>query len=248
MTRHTIFRSLLFAVLAGGIGWLAVNQLQTEETIYALAEHQAAIAEHAAQPQAAQATPATKPVKPQEHVIHLPEDGHRYYTTLVTSENWRASPRERELVAWFSGHPRLVSLKSQTHWNHYTDRSPLYRMRIASAIPPNEIPVLMVQTGDGAVVYKGSAASLPADPSELADQIQQRIDDCFPRPKPPTPTPGPAPSPEPAPSPIPDLGPRPSPIPDAPKSDNTALLIGAAAFIAMLLASIGSEIKGRVGR
>lgn len=175
---------------------------------------------------------AKQPAAAEEHVVHLPNDGGQYYLTVLTSANWRANQRERELLAWFESDPACRSLKAQTHWNHYTPESRLYQSRLAHALP--DVPAVSLQAASGKVLYKASGLNLPITPKELIAKVR----DCFPRPKPPTPSPQPAPPVEPPLQPIPDLGP---PIPDVlpPPADDSPMwlvvvagLVGAAAGVA----------------
>jgi len=124
-----------------------------------------------------------------DRVIDLPDDGHAWYTTVVTSE--QPTPRERAVLAWFDREPELIRLKQQTHFHHYTPKSAVYK-NVEPAIA-NGLPAVIVQDGTGAVVYKVSGDNVPNASWPLVrgiiDCIRAHCPHC-PRPKPkPTPAP-----------------------------------------------------------
>lgn len=187
-----------------------------------------------------------KPFRPTEHVIHLPEDGNQWYTTVVTSANYQSNPREREFLTWFSTEPRLASLRAQTKWTHYKTTDRLYHSRYAMYTAPSEAPAIVVQMPDGRQCFKANIQTMPDSPQELADAIQQKIYDCRPfTPKPPPVVPSPSPL-----TPMPPMQPTPpdlGPMPERPaKTDNNAFALAGGAFIAALLISLLVQFKKRV--
>lgn len=184
--------------------------------------------------------PATRPYV-NDRVIHLPEDGGSYHTTILTHTNWEGVSRDRELVAWFTSDPRLASLRAQTHFHHYTDSNPLYRTRLAAAVPQQELPAVMIQSADGAVLCKFSGNTLPGDPMSLGDMLS----DCFPRPAPP-PAPGPQPLPPPNTPYIPDT--RPTPPPGGPGGNDPGIMVAIIALIIGGVAALADSIKDKISK
>jgi hypothetical protein len=95
------------------------------------------------------------------------------YLTIFTAAN--PSPEGMSLISWFEGGTqtdyRLTQLRQNASWNHYTERDPLYQQRFAKYFSPREFPVICFQRHDGAVLYKSSAQNLPANASQMADEI-----------------------------------------------------------------------------
>ncbi|HWB13716.1 MAG TPA: hypothetical protein VG826_31110 [Pirellulales bacterium] len=130
-----------------------------------------------------------------DRVIDLPDDGHAWFTTVITQDD--PTPREKQVVSWFDTDPQLSRLKQQTHWHVYTPKSAVYQ-NVASAIVSG-FPAVIVQDSTGVVVYKVSGDNVPNTPWPLVrgiiDCIRAHCPHC-PRPKPkPTPAPEPAPAP-----------------------------------------------------
>lgn len=142
-----------------------------------------------------------------EHVLQLPEDANAWHTTVVYDAKTPVDAPSRQLAANMAATPRLQSLAAQTKLHVFTPQDPLFRDRV-SVYYGTTFPQIIVQAGDGQVVYKASGANIPAHGEELADHIATAIrncDRCRPRPNPqPNPQPTPAPVTPPA---IPDIGP-----------------------------------------
>lgn len=140
--------------------------------------------------------------------IPLPDDGHKWETSLIYSDNYKTDPRQVQFLQWFQYDPRLSRLLSQTHHHYFTTSNPNYRARYAVA-NGNVVPAVIVSKSTGEIVYKASGSNIPNSAVELADQIADAIaeqrSDCRPHPEP-SPTPSPSPAPGPAPM-IPDIGP-----------------------------------------
>lgn len=107
--------------------------------------------------------------KAEDRIINLPEDGGAYYTSVFVHANWRVRPADRTLLAWFGSNRRLLSLRSQTHYNVYTERTPLFKTRYSRTI--KALPAVRVQAADGRVTYQSSVDNLPKSADGLADEI-----------------------------------------------------------------------------
>lgn len=166
-----------------------------------------------------------------QEVIHLPEDGGLWHTTLVLPSDSPIDSVSKRLVEHFAHSPRLQKLTSQTMLHRYTPSDPLFAARYEPYFG-GVFPALLVQKADGTVIYKVSGEAIPESGEKLADEIAQAIDQCCPlRPKPqPTPQPSPSPSPQPSITPflpdvninvVPDIRPtkpeEPEPAEEAPK-------------------------------
>jgi hypothetical protein len=176
-----------------------------------------------------------------DRVIDLPDDGHAWYTTVLTGE--KLSAGDQQLLAWFDREPELVRLKQQTHFNHYTPRSAVYK-NVARAAS-NGLPAVVLQDSTGAVVYKASGDNVPKQPWPLIrgiiDCIRAHCPHC-PRPKP-KPTPEPAPLEPPNDKPIiPDVV---GPNDDTPSDgrDDT-IPVTAAVFVIVFIGSFIATAKG----
>lgn len=133
--------------------------------------------------------------KAEDRVINLPEDGGLYHTSLFLHHDWRRRPRDRMLLAWFGSNPRLLSLRHQTFWHIYTERTPLFVNRYSKTV--RVLPCVRVQWPNGRVVYQASGENLPKTANGLAVKIVKGIYRLA-RPRPcPRPHPAPDPAPEP---------------------------------------------------
>lgn len=112
---------------------------------------------------------AEKQVEAQDRILRLPEDGSVYHTSVFVHADWRRRPQDRTLIAWFGSNRRLLSLRSQTHYHVYTERTPLFKTRYSRTI--KVLPAVRVQTADGRVTYQSSVGNLPRSANGLADEI-----------------------------------------------------------------------------
>jgi hypothetical protein len=172
--------------------WIGRTQSALVETEGRLAETRAEVAQ------------VTREDPPCEQIVLLPEDGQVYHVSLLLHEDWRRRPSERALVAWFNVDSRLSSLRAQTHFHLYTQKSSIYRSRLQGAAPV--LPAVLIQDGSGKVHFKLSE-QLPGTPNELCERISKEFGwrpiYIFPWRRP-GPCPGPQPTPEPKPEPVPD--------------------------------------------
>ena len=117
-----------------------------------------------------------------EHVLNPPEDGKQYATMLLTSDDWQKSAAERRLVASFDSSAKLRSLKTTTHFFHFTPSDQLWRTRYAPKYR-GSTPMLRIQDYDGAVLYEHFGPTLlTKSPAELVADIETEIASCGPRP------------------------------------------------------------------
>ena len=172
------------------------------------------------QTQTAVAEPTTlgKPsVDVAQRIYQLPQDGHKYYLTIVLPENWQTDYKAAQVPSWFATTESLYNLQKQTHCNVYVVSEPFYRLRYQRFFGNKLAVVLTDDTGK--VLYKVSGENVPGDPYSLAGEIdsclvktfgkvaQSDAEKIFPlRPRPrPCPGPGPCPAPEPEPKPVVDV-------------------------------------------
>lgn len=101
--------------------------------------------------------------------VPLPEDAHACYLTVF------GQPQDREfqmLTAAMDEVPELAEIRERTHYHvvRTTDRCyGEYRSEIERRGIP--LPCVRVQKPDGRIVYEAAGAAMPANPSELAQQL-----------------------------------------------------------------------------
>lgn len=178
-----------------------------------------------------------------QEVIHLPEDGALWHTTLVLPDNPSENPAAKRLMEHFEKSQRLKQLVAQTTLHRFTPRDPLFSARYSPYFG-GVLPALLVQKADGAVIYKVSGDAIPLSADALADEIAQAIDQCCPlRPRPQQPEPITTPEPPIRPKVpqvnvdvIPDIRPEtPSSKPDAATPANFTPLLLLAPIVAAVL-------------
>ncbi len=130
-------------------------------------------------------------VQAEDRIITLPDDGSVYHTSVFVRADWHRRSQDRELLAWFGSDPRLQSLKAQTHFNIYTERSPLWKTRYSKTV--GRLPCVRVQAASGRVTYQSSVDNLPKSADGLADEITGCIFKNRKKRRQPTPTPTPKP-------------------------------------------------------
>lgn len=151
--------STIVAAAVVVIGFLVLSVENAHDRIVTVDQSQRAALEQLAEKQA----------EAKDRIIRLPEDGSVYYTSVFVKADWRRRPQDRELLAWFGSNPRLLSLRSQTHYNVYTERSPLWKTRYSKTL--TTLPSVRVQTANGRVTYQSSVGNLPKSADGLADEI-----------------------------------------------------------------------------
>ena len=164
---------------------------------------------------------------PQERVVKLPEDGSKWYVSVVGSD-----ARYQEILGWFNTHKKLSDLKAATHFCPITPASPLYKERYA----PNckVLPTVRVQDSKGVVVYEAAGNQIPMSPGGLYAAIASASEGhkWLPwrrRQSQPLPQPNPDPNPDPAPEPIDNGG---IPVIDIPAWNGWMLVVCGLALLA----------------
>jgi len=141
-------------------------------------------------------------VNSQARVVKLPEDGSKWYVSVVGSD-----ARYQEILGWFNTHEKLSALKNATHFCPITTESPLYKERYA----PNckALPTVRVQDSKGVVIYEAAGKQIPLTAGGLYGAIaessnghellpwRRKHSQPMPTPAPVTPQPNPDPAPEP---------------------------------------------------
>lgn len=145
------------------------------------------------QPPATAVSTAAAPAQVvQQQIVDLPQDAGNWYVSVCLHDDWRSRPLDRAVASWWNIHPRLVSIKTQTHYKIYVESDPIYKTTLAKLIGP--LPCILVQDSSGTVIYKSSGENVGSDGDEIANDIG-RIFPIFPlRPRP---CPGPNPCPKP---------------------------------------------------
>lgn len=145
----------------------------------------------------------------QERVVRLPEDGSKWYVSVVGDGD-----RYQEILGWFNTHDKLIEVKNATHFCPITTKSPLYQERYA----PNckALPTVRVQDSKGVVIYEAAGKKIPMTAGGLYAAISKATDGhellpwrrrhSHPQPQPQPVVVTPQPNPDPAPEPIDDGG------------------------------------------
>lgn len=110
---------------------------------------------------------------PEQRVLDLPEDGNAWHTILILRPEWRSVAAERKAEAMFHSEPLLVSLKHQTHWHLITVEQPEFQKfrPLVSATP-----CLIVERGNGEVVYRESGPDLGKHPHQLTHALRREVE------------------------------------------------------------------------
>ena len=146
-------------------------------------------------------------VNSQERIIKLPEDGSKFYISVVGNS---ADPRYVEVLGWFDS-GKLKTLRDSVHFIPVTIDMPVYAERYRKSI--KGLPTVRVQDATGVVLFEESGTKLPMSGDGLYSAIANAVSppeawlpwrrkhDTQPQPQP-TPTPTPTPNPDPTPQPI----------------------------------------------
>lgn len=142
---------------------------------------------------------------PKERVINLPEDGDKWYLSVVGE-----GPEYQKILNWFKK-GELKTLKSQVHFCQVTPKSPLWS-RYKNNI--KGMPTVRLQDAQGYVIYEVAADNIPTTATGLhmamattvsaKEILPWRRRNCRPQPDP---------------QPQPDLAPNPLDPPPAPLND-----------------------------
>lgn len=210
---------LAFALVAAGLTYNYLSVAHTQKANAALARRLARI-DH-------KADYAANLAEFGDRVIDLPEDARSWHTSVFTAD--APTPRERQLLGWFSSDPQLVLLRQQTLFHHYTPRSAVYSRY--GNVTAGGLPVVVLQDATGQVIFKASGENLPSAPWPLVrgiiESIRAHCPHC-PRPKP-APEPLPEPDDTPAEKPVvPDIR---GPNQNTPRGRDDTLPVTVAVFI-----------------
>lgn len=193
----------------------------------------------------------------QEQVIVLPQDGGKWYISIVGDN----STTHIRVLRWFRTHRPLFKLMRQVHYWEIQIDSDLYRTRYASNV--KGLPTIRLQKPDGTVVYEAAGNKIPATPDKLNSKIRDAVMNydlahqalpwrrdmerrCSPNKPCPQPTPEPKPQPQPTPTPAPDDGSAPQFDEEpAPVSEGmpVAAIVGIIAACALLGAGAGLVVQ-----
>jgi len=100
-----------------------------------------------------------------------PQDGSRYYFTIFTHADWRERPDEARLVKNVDAAP-LIDLKAKCHFNHYTEKNPVFVAGRFWQISEKDFPVIVISKPNGGYFYKASGSNIPSSASEIFEQAK----------------------------------------------------------------------------
>jgi hypothetical protein len=148
----------------------------------------------------------------EERVINLPQDGGKWYVSVVGDAR---DTQYQTILKWFNENPSLRRLKNQVHFNQVTSDTVMYRDRYS--INVKGLPTVRMQNSEGVVIYEAAGKNLPFTPEGFFGALAVSVNksqgfrpilpwrkNC----------PGPCPNPDPQPNPDPDPDPDPAPIDD----------------------------------
>lgn len=180
-----------------------------------------------------------------ERVIELPNDGGKWYVTVMGDKH---NHYYTDVVGWFSSHDGLKSLKSKTHFHAINSDTAMYKDRYAAEV--KALPTIRVQDSEGRVAFERWDNNIPISAEALYSAIAKGVKTAQRRPcNPLRPCPTPKPQePEKTPCVPPFLDPEPSPLgpteplifPDEPepKPARGGPLGGATTALALLLSAV----------
>lgn len=97
-----------------------------------------------------------------------------FYLLMITSPDWQHNADESRLIKTIQSATQTSPLRTwvdRSVVKHMTTDDPIYRSRIAKAIPPNRLPVIAVMHRDGRTFYKASGANVPRTGYQLGRSI-----------------------------------------------------------------------------
>ena len=106
----------------------------------------------------------------QERIINLPEDGQKWYISVVGDA---PDARYQEVLSWFESVDGLKTLKSKVHFCPVKTNSPIFKERYAPNI--GVLPVVRVQSADGVVLYEAAGNKIPFTGEALYSAIASAV-------------------------------------------------------------------------
>lgn len=105
-----------------------------------------------------------------ERVINLPEDGQKWYISVVGEAT---NARYQEVLSWFESVDGLKTLKSKVHFCPVTTKSPTFIERYSPNV--KALPVVRVQSADGVVLYESAGNKIPMTGEGLYSAIASAV-------------------------------------------------------------------------
>lgn len=106
--------------------------------------------------------------------IRLPEDGGVWHLSVFTREP--PQTLGRRVLLWFETDERLLALRGQTKWHHYTTADSHYQRHWSDRLRERELPAVILQRADGQIVYKQTNAHMPLSGHDQARAIRRRVE------------------------------------------------------------------------
>lgn len=179
-------------------------------------------------------------VSVEDRVVNLPNDGARWYLSVVGDAN---ESQYRTILEWFNTDERLRDFRSQVHYCPIERSTAVFKERYRTNT--SSLPTVRLQDSKGVVVYEADGKQLPFTASGLYGALANAtrkvlgVELCPWRKRN-----DPTPTPEPKPTPIPDPDPAPAPNEGAPVVEPANDI---APLIAVVLAVVGLLVGGGVG-
>lgn len=107
-----------------------------------------------------------------EQVQDRPEDGKKWYTVIVTRDNWRTTVDVKAVRA-FERSRKLQILKRKTSYFHYTPSNPTYQRDYAKYVQGRYPAVILINT-NGHVYAAAYGKDCTGDPDQLALKLESQ--------------------------------------------------------------------------
>jgi hypothetical protein len=105
----------------------------------------------------------------QERVVTLPQDGGRWYVSVVGETN---DARYRQVLSWFDS-GSLLKLRNSTHYNPVTSDSAIFAERYASNTPA--LPMVRIQNAEGVIYSQLCSDEIPMTAEGLSAQVADDV-------------------------------------------------------------------------
>ncbi len=111
-----------------------------------------------------------------ERVLNLPDDGGKFFVSLILHDDWRSRPAEVQLVTWWKTDMAVRQYREQARFNLYTESDPWFRQALSRAVP--SIPTVLIQEPSGKVLFPLKGDTLPTTAPAFAGIFSRLRNHC----------------------------------------------------------------------
>ena len=105
-----------------------------------------------------------------ERVIELPEDGGKWYVTVMGDKH---NHNYTDVVGWFSSHEGRKSLKSKTNFHSINSDTVMYKDRYAAEV--KELPTVRIQDSEGRIAFERWGNNIPLSANAMYSAIAKDV-------------------------------------------------------------------------